>query len=104
MNNLFIQENFVNETEGYRSGETDVYEIFTDSKGELFKSLQKKRGRCSGKMYIDDQAGKPKQIGWIFSKRVKYTDCNDTFLQSTWVTVCDKPNDVIVTKHYHNFN
>ena len=30
---------------------------------------------------------KAKAIGWVFVKRVKYTDCNEWFTQEAWVTV-----------------
>jgi len=83
---LRIKEDWVNETEGYRSGDSGWYEPFTDDPGRLFRSLQREWGRCTGKLYRDlgDQILK---CGWVFEKRREYDGCSETFLQSTWVEV-----------------
>jgi len=62
------------------------YEPFTDNLGQLFKFLQKEYGRCVSRVYQDapDRVADP--IGWVFQKRVKYQDCNETYLQEVWVT------------------
>ena len=88
MCNIYIQESFVNETQNCRCGETDVYETFTDNKKELFKHLQKEHGACIGKVVVNENDTKtPIQIGWVFQKKCKYEDCNEYYIQSTWVTL-----------------
>ena len=71
-------------------GESEVYETFTSDKGELYKSLVKEWGRCVSKQYIDTKDGKTIHTGWIFQKRQKYNDSNETYLAETWVTVHEK--------------
>lgn len=102
--NLFIQESWVNATDGHRTGQSEVYETRFDDTGELFRSLQQEYGRCTGKVYIDDLKGNSRQTGWVFQKRQKYDDCNDTFLLETWVTVHEEPETRSVKYHYHKFN
>ena len=48
---LYVREHWVNETEGYRGGNSPVYESFTDDVGTLFRSARKEHGRCTGKIY-----------------------------------------------------
>jgi hypothetical protein len=88
-NNILINESWTNATEGYRTGESGVYETFTNDKGELYKLLVREYGRCISKVYIDslEESGDHKAIGWVFEKRVKYDDCNKTYLLETWVTL-----------------
>jgi hypothetical protein len=40
-------------------------------------------------------------IGWVFEKRAKYTDCDEMYMQETWVTVhAHAPErEVRVTEH-----
>ena len=83
MANLFIQEQWVNASRDCITGESGVYETFTDSPGELFRSCQKEYGRCVGKVYIGDGQA----IGWVFQKRMQYDDCQETFLLETWITL-----------------
>jgi len=82
-----IRETFVNETKGHRIGESDYYEPYTDDIGELFRNSQKEYGRCTGKMYQDMKAGYSKVCGWVFEKRIQYSDSNETFLQTTWLHI-----------------
>ncbi len=87
MTNLFVQESWINVTKGHRLGDSDVYETDCESRGELYRVMQRECGRCAGKVYIDDSNGKnPKIIGWVFQKRKAYDDCNETFIHETWVT------------------
>ena len=87
--NLFVCEEWVNATKGHRLGSSGVYETWCETLGELYHAMQKEYGRCTSKVYIDTDKG-PRTIGWVFIKRQKYTDCNDTYLQETWVTVHEK--------------
>lgn len=92
MPNLFIQEGWINATEGHGIGDSDVYETFTDDRGELYRSLQKEYGRCTGRVYVDGaDGGPPKAVGWVFLQRATYEDCNETYLRETWVTIHSAP-------------
>lgn len=83
-----------------RAGETDVYEAWATDKGELFRSFQKKKGRCTGFVYID-RDGKAKKIGWVFEKRRQFDDVpNESFLMKTWVVLHKGPPTEIIEYHY----
>ena len=85
MVNLWIAE-VVTQKGEYIIADGEPYETYTDNVGQLFSSLQKEFGRCSGKQYIERE-DQDVRCGWVFEKRVKYTDCQRTYLQETWVTV-----------------
>lgn len=57
----------------------------TMDKGEFYKMLVRKYGRCIGRVYVD-RDGSAMPIGWAFVKRAEYTDCHETYLQETWVS------------------
>lgn len=99
MTNLFVQETWINSTKGYCVGESDVYETYTDNTSELFKAMQKEYGRCAGKVYIGDG----QRVGWVFEKRQKYTDCNEYYLQETWVTVHKARPQKTISYDYADF-
>lgn len=102
---LFVQEEFINVTEGYRCGDGGVYEAYTADIGKLFRSMQKEHGRCTGKVYIDRLDEEARQVGWTFEKRVPYSDVRtkeDTYLQEAWVTVMIEPPTKTVEYHYAN--
>lgn len=104
--NLFISEAQINKTEGYSMGESDIFETFTDDRGDLFQSLMSEYGRCKGKIYHDnvlDDNGNNLPIGYIFQKRQKYNDSNETFLMETWVTFHVKPPTKTIEYHYQSF-
>lgn len=96
---MLIEEVWRNATENYICGESGLYEPYTDNLGELFRSLQKEYGKCVSKVYVD-QGDKTIAIGWVFEKRRKYDDCNDTYLQETWVTLHESKPEVETTYHY----
>jgi hypothetical protein len=87
MGNIVMREQWVNRTEGHLIGDSDWYEAYTDDEGELFRDLQKEYGRCTGKVYIDPVGDPvhPKEVGWVFLKKVKYDDVDKYFLRETWV-------------------
>lgn len=66
----------------------------------LFKDLRNIHGKCISSIYIDND-GEAKKIGWSFLKKAKYNDCNEYYLQETWVTVI---NDIQTTINYVYFN
>lgn len=98
---LWVQETWINRTKGWSLGDSDVYESFADTLGELFRHGQKEHGRCVSKVYIDDLEGKSKPIGWVFEKTAHYEDTGEPFTLETWVTVHDAPPTKTVTYHYH---
>lgn len=98
---MYLQETTIHVGENYIINETPVYEAFTDDIGALFKSCQKDFGRCTGKVYVETGGGKGHAVGWIFMKREQYTDCKDTFLMETHITLHDKEPEHSVMQHYH---
>ena len=103
MGNLFVSEQWTDAEENLNLGNSGIYETFTDSTGELYKAMQKEYGRCVSKMYIDTADGTAQQVGWVFQKRQKYDDCDQTYLQETWVTVHTAQPDVQKKYHYAAF-
>jgi len=83
---MLVQESYTNESEGYQLGHSDHYEPFTDKIGDLFLAYQRQYGRCISKVYID-KGNESKAIGWVFEHRVKYDDCNQYYIQHTWITL-----------------
>lgn len=104
MNNLWVQETWIDRDQNCMMGESDVYETFTSERGELYKNCVKEYGRCISRVYVDGLSNKSKPIGWVFLKRKKYDDCGETFLAETWVTIHNGPPDRTVTYHYHQEN
>ena len=51
----------------------------------VYRAAVKEYGRCASKMFVERKDGTARHIGWVFVKRVKYTDCNETYLQETWI-------------------
>lgn len=99
MKNLFIQEEFVNVTEGFRCGDSGVFESRFTSKGEAFRHYRKTYGRPVSRVYIGEK--NPRAIGWVFRKRQKYDDSRETFLQETWITLHKAPPDHHTIYHYN---
>jgi hypothetical protein len=87
MENIYIQETWIDQKNKSIIGETDIYETFTDNKGDLFRSLQNEYGRCVSKIFVDESDGKQKQVGWVFEKKQKYDDINEFFILETWITI-----------------
>ena len=84
---LYVQENWINATKGYSCGQSEVYQTWCETKGELFKAMQKEYGKCVSKMYIGDNT----HIGWVFEKLEHYTDTNEPYIMQTWVSVHNSP-------------
>jgi hypothetical protein len=85
-----VTVDYVNATEGYHY--RGFSEEIDKTPGEIFKIARSEYGKCVSKMFIDVAMGDgtyaTKNCGWVFQKRVKYSDCKDVYLQETWVTVC----------------
>ena len=99
MSNILAEFEYVNITKGYRLGSDGVQETRFKTKGELYKYCLKEYGRCVSKCYV----GNGQQIGWVFEKRVKYSDCNETYLQETWVAIHDSMPVKHIEYHYAQF-
>ena len=100
MPNLYAEENRINRTRGWRYGDSGVYETSYETTGALYRAMRKEYGRCTGRVMIDDKGGRSKPIGWVFLKRDRYDDCNDTFLSETWVTVHTAPPTKTIKYQY----
>ena len=85
-------------------GESGLYETFTDKIKTLFLSLSREYGKCISSIYIDTKKGKTKKIGWVFQKREKYTDCNETYLKETWITLHEKQPKKLIKYFYKEIN
>ena len=94
---LYIQETGINATEGHCIGESDVEESFTDDRAELYRCFQREYGRCVGKVRVDPDG---REIGWIFQSRIKYEDCDETYLREMWITVHTSPPTKTIEYHY----
>ena len=66
----------------YISGESGWYEPYTDKPGDLFRSLKREYGLCSGRMYRDSN-GQQIACGWVFRKRKRAKGTVVTL--ETWV-------------------
>ena len=98
---VWVQESWVNRTEGHSGGDSGVYETWATfgELGRLFLDLQHEHGRCTGKVYID-RAGGARAIGWVFEKRRKYEDVDETYLAETWITLHTQRPDRSIEYHY----
>lgn len=97
---MLIREQHVNETENLGCGESGLYEPYTDDIGKLFRDYQKEFGRCTSKVYIDEE-GKSRAIGWVFQKKQKYSDTGEEYEHAVWVTLYEKEPTVVTTHHYN---
>ncbi len=98
---MFIQESYLNATDGYIFGESDVYECWTDDVGEIFRNCQREYGGCTGPVFIDDVNGVSRKIGWVFSRTEKYEDSRDTYVREVWVTLHEQTPVTKTTNFYH---
>ena len=101
-----IQESHVNATERHGIGE-DTYDVagtWLEGKtdGEIFHwfATSGDYGRCISKVYVDAADGPPTPVGWVFVKRAKYQDCDETYLHETWVTLLDRDE----TRHERDYH
>ena len=82
---IHIKETYIDRNFDCTYGDSEVYETYTDSIGELFKDLQIQFGRCVSSMYMDKKDGTTKKIGWGFEKKNHYTNSDETYMQETWI-------------------
>jgi hypothetical protein len=98
---LHVKESWVDRTRNIRCGDSDVYETWCNTTGELYRAMRREYGRCVSRVYVDGPNGTARAIGWVFQRRRKYDDVNETYLAETWVTIHDKPDSVTHTEHFH---
>ena len=94
----YVQE--LNDGRRYGNGDSGMFKPFTKDRGKLFRAMQREHGRCVGHVYVDGDNGDALKVGWVFQKRVKFDDCNETYLQETWVTLHESKPTVKTTHHY----
>lgn len=98
---LLVSETFINATKGYRFGDAEPYEPWTDDLSRLFNDYRKEYGAPS-KVYVDGKDGGAVHVGWCFTKRVPYEDDAKQFYQrEVWVsfyTPCAPENEMAVVK------
>lgn len=99
---MFIEENWINRTEGYRIGDSGIYEPYTDNLKTLFQYYQREYGRCVSSVYVDTIEGKAKKIGWVFEQKARYEDTGEFYIRETWVTLHEKMPERKTTYHYLN--
>jgi hypothetical protein len=97
---LYIQETYVNATEGHRFYDGEVYETSSETTGELYRRLRDEYGRCTGKVYIDKPDGGAQAVGWVFIGRQKYEDTGEPYLREVWVTVHERAPETKTKKFY----
>jgi len=99
---IYIEEIFVDASEGYIFGRSTIYESGYNNPGDLFRELQREYGRCVGRVYVDSPDGQAIPVGWSFIKRVRYPDSPPTYLREVWVLLYKKPPTVERTYHYYS--
>ncbi len=92
---LHVREQRVNADKGeqfYDEGfDCDASTILEDATpGGIYRYASREHGRCVSKMYRDRDDGPPLHVGWVFIKRDRYDDVDETFLCETWVTVYER--------------
>lgn len=104
---MLIQESYINATKGYRFGDSDQYESFTDDIKTLFQSLQREYGRCVSRVYVDREGQtQPIAVGWVFQKRMQYEDARNNhqesyYVREVWIMLFDEQDTITRQHHYH---
>ncbi len=95
-----IREVYLNATTNTIFGDSGGWiETWTRNRGQLFRSLQRKYGGCTSKMYRDAPGGDAVVVGWIFSRtdhhegaRRPYT-ADDRYVREVWVEIRIRDED-----------
>jgi hypothetical protein len=90
-----IRETYVNKTEGHHFGERVRRDPPSADPGALFRACRSEYGRCVSRIYVDTDDG-PKACGWVFQRRERYEDSEETYLREVWVELLAKPDTVVV--------
>jgi hypothetical protein len=109
------ESHIMEQNDGKRYGAYDDVQDLADTYmgedatiGEIFRACQKEHGACTGKVYIDTREDSDPEgtyprtiaIGWVFVKREKYEDSNETFLHETWISLLDEDR----TEHIRRYH
>jgi len=68
-----------------------IFNIFKEeiekgiTRKKLFEQLRALYGKAVSKVYIGES--NPMAIGWVFHKKIKYSDSATMFMQETWVVL-----------------
>jgi len=85
---IIVSMTFVDATRDLRVGEEGPDDSNCDSVKELFKKVNKEYGKCVSSIFRDIPGTKDvERIGWVFQKRVPYSDIKETYLQEVWVSL-----------------
>jgi hypothetical protein len=94
-----VRETFLNADAGYLLGEPEVTtDLFSGAPGDIFRAAQAEYGGCVSRIFVDTKAG-TKTCGWVFQRREKFEDCDETFLREVWVELLERPDTVEHTSH-----
>lgn len=91
MSAIYAQESYVNASEGYRFGDSDIYETSFDfaDLGAFYRACRKEYGGCTSKVYRDTRTGAV-AIGWVFQRWERYEDARST-CRDCGETICRTP-------------
>lgn len=97
---MLIRETHVNKTLHCCITDDYEYTAHASTLGNLFRDMQREYGRCASKMYRDVPGSTASyQVGWVFEKHRKYSDCAETYLHEVWVEVMDNPDAGPYVRH-----
>ena len=90
-----IRTSYVDRTRNLCIGEDTIpiNKTYIYSMSDLYKLGLREYGRCISKCYVDDSV----HIGYVFQKRAKYEDTDETYLQETWLSVEHYTSETTVT-------
>jgi len=64
----------------------DIEDSVISNLKELYAFGLSEYGKCVNKVFID-RDNKQLQVGYCFEKKVKYEDCDETYIQETWLSI-----------------
>ena len=94
---MIVLEEFINADRG-NLFHSDKRYVEDASIGELFRTMSREHGRCISKVFVDRPDGSAQHVGWVFQKRERYEDTGEPYLRETWVSVLERPDEII--RHY----
>ena len=52
---------------------------------EVYHVALKEYGRCVSKIYIDNKDGSTRHVGWVFKKKCRYGDANESYINESYI-------------------
>lgn len=90
MKQLYVQLTYINDTNRYINHVDDIQESEAKNLSDLYKLVKKRfKGRIS-KMYRDDSNKKTIHTGYIVTRKQKYKNCNETYIESIWIELLEQ--------------